>query len=160
METAKQLLWQFTKQDLELAGLSFHSRRNSDKRSQLAADLDDILQAFLTLDSAYHIPEIYCEATDLLRVPPLSLDPVSEQVQTNTQALHNLISKIESLEKEISVLQGSGTSIRSSIDQSAITYAAAASVTAAASVSSPKDAVASCSSIYRPRNLYSLMLIK
>ena len=94
----------------------FISRRDSDKHSQLAADLGDILQAFVTLDSSDTIPEIYCEATDLLRVPSLSLDPVSEQVQTNTQALHNLTSKIESLEKEISTFQGSGTTVRSCND--------------------------------------------
>ena len=136
-----------------MALLSFHSRRDSDKRSQLAADLDDILQAIVTLDSSDTIPEIYCEATDLLRVPSLSLDPVSEQVQTNTQALHNLISKIESLEKEISTFQGSGTTVRSCNVQSTPTYAASASVPP------PKDAVAS--PLVDPSgNLYNQMLVR
>ena len=51
VETAKQPFWQFTKHDLELAGRSFHSRHDSDKYSQLAADLDDILQTFVTRSS-------------------------------------------------------------------------------------------------------------
>ena len=59
------------------------------------------------------------------------------QVQTNTQALHNLTSKIESLEKQISTFQVSGTTVCSCNVQSTPTYAAAASVPP------PKDAVAS-----------------
>ena len=39
-------------QDLEAAGLQYHARRASDKRSKLTANLDDIIQAFNCLDSA------------------------------------------------------------------------------------------------------------
>ena len=84
------------------ANLHFQARRDSDKRSQLTADIEDLVQAFDTLDSSDSIPSIYCEANDLLLMPPLSLDPTAEQVQQNTKALANLVSKIENLEKLLS----------------------------------------------------------
>ena len=63
------------------ANLPFQARRDSDKRSQLTANIDDIIQAFDALDSSDSIPCIYCEATDLLLLPPPCLDPTAEQVQ-------------------------------------------------------------------------------
>ena len=48
------------------------------------------------------IPHIHCEAFDLLRLPPLSLDPVAEQVQCNSQTLKSLASVIEKLENKLS----------------------------------------------------------
>ena len=47
-------------------------------------------------------PHIHCEAFDLLRLPPLSLDPVAEQVQCNSQTLKSLASVIEKLENKLS----------------------------------------------------------
>ena len=51
------------------------------------------------------IPPIYCEATELLKLPPLSLDPVSAQVQDNTKPLLALTSVITDLEKRLSTFQ-------------------------------------------------------
>ena len=98
------MLWDHCRQDLEAAGLPYHSRRDSDRRSQIAANLDDIVQAFVVLDSSDLIPGIYCEATDLLQVPSLSLDPISEKVETNTLSLQDLVSKIDHLEAKLSSL--------------------------------------------------------
>ena len=102
VEAAKSSLWDCSKLDLEAKGFVFHVRRDSDKRSQLAANLDDILQMFDMLDSVARIPAIYCEASDLLRLPPLSLDPVGEQVQSNSQNLKSLTSAVERLENKLS----------------------------------------------------------
>ena len=102
VENAKKMLWDYCRQDLEAAGLPYHSRRGSDRRSQMAANLDDIVQAFVVLDSSDLIPGIYCEATDLLQVPSLSLDPISEKVETNTLSLQDLVSKIDHLEAKLS----------------------------------------------------------
>ena len=104
IENAKKMLWDHCRQDLEAAGLPYHSRRDSDRRSQIAANLDDIVQAFVVLDSSDLIPGIYCEATDLLQVPSLSLDPISEKVETNTLSLQDLVSKIDHLEAKLSSL--------------------------------------------------------
>ena len=102
VEAAKSSLWDCSKLDLEAKSFVFHVRRDSDKRSQLAANLDDILQMFDMLDSVARIPAIYCEASDLLRLPPLSLDPVGEQVQSNSQNLKSLTSAVERLENKLS----------------------------------------------------------
>ena len=104
VDGAKRLLWNSCKQKLDAMGLTFHARRDSDKRSQLATNLEDKLQA---LDSSDSIPNIYCEACDLLRIPPLSLDPVSEQVQGNTHTLQSLVTTVECLEKKLSSLSAS-----------------------------------------------------
>ena len=45
---------------------------------------------------------LYCEASQLHRIPPLSLDPVAEQVHSNSQALNALSSVIEGLENKLS----------------------------------------------------------
>ena len=79
-------------------------RRSSDRRAQIEADLDDVLAAFDLLDSKALIPPIlnFCEASELYRLPSLSLDPVSEQVQDNTKALLSLTSVVNSIEKKTS----------------------------------------------------------
>ena len=119
--SAKKVLWSFCSGNLVAANLQFQARRDSDKRSQLTADIEDLVQAFDTLDSSDSIPSIYCEANDLLLMPPLSLDPTAEQVQQNTKTLANLVSKIENLEKLLS------TSATSSQTTTSNSYAEVAS---------------------------------
>ena len=46
VEVCKSHLCEFCRGDLEAHGLSFHVRRDSDKRSQLAVNLDDTLSTF------------------------------------------------------------------------------------------------------------------
>ena len=106
VENAKKELWDYCRKDLEAAGIAYHIRRGSDKRSQLAANVDDLAEAFVALDSSDLIPGIYCEATDLLRIPSLSLDPVSEKVETNTLSLNDLVAKVGCLEAKIASLVG------------------------------------------------------
>ena len=131
VDTAKKLLWDVCKDQLVSAGLSFHSRRDSDKRSQLVANLEDILQAFQSLDSLNQVPSIYCEAVDLLQLPPLSLDPVAEQVKSNSLALKTLTSTIEDLSKKL-------TSLGSTLKQPV-----ASSFASVVSSGSPSDALSS-----------------
>ena len=78
--------------------------RDSDRRSQLSANLDDLLQAFHRLDSTDELPMFYCEALHLLKLPPLSLDPIAEQVKLNLSVLKTLSSTIEELNHKISSL--------------------------------------------------------
>ena len=101
VESAKKDLWSFCQEKLLAANLAFHARRDSDKRSQLSANLFDIIQAFDALDSTDSIPSIYCEANDLLFMPPLSLDPTAEQVHQNTEILQSLVAQVESLERKL-----------------------------------------------------------
>ena len=86
------------------ANLPFHARRDSDKHSQLTANIEDIILAFDALDSSDSIPPIFCEANDLFSMPTLCLDPTAEQVQQNTNVLQKLVSQVENLEKKIPAL--------------------------------------------------------
>ena len=128
VEGAKKLLWDNCKQHLEGAGLPYQARRDSEKRSQIAANIDDILRAFESLDSGNLIPPIYSEAVELLRVPPLSLDPVAEQVQSNSNLLQAMSSAVDALEKKLTSFLESSTASCKSHDQGSHTYAAAASL--------------------------------
>ena len=77
------------------------------------ANLDDILRAFETLDNLNLIPVIYREATELVKLPSPSLDPVAEEVQVNSQALESLISEVGGLEEKLSSFLASFTSTSS-----------------------------------------------
>ena len=90
IDASEKCLWDCCTFVLLAKGLSFHARHDSDRRSQLEANLADLLGAFDILDSSDSLPTICCEATSLLRLPPLSLDPVAEQVESNPQALKSL----------------------------------------------------------------------
>ena len=135
VEDGKKLLWDFCRHDLEAASLPYHTRRGTDRRSQMAANLDDIVQAFVVLDSSDLIPGIYCEATDLLQVPSLSLDPVSEKVETNTLSLQNLVSKIDHLEAKLSSLIGASNNAHSQSTYAAVTSSTIPVPSATASLS-------------------------
>ena len=63
---------------LSNAGLSSQQSRGSEKRSQAAADLADILVAFHKLDEIEKRPEIFCEAVDLVLLPPIVADYCTE----------------------------------------------------------------------------------
>ena len=121
------MLWDYCRQELDAAGIVYHARRGSDKRCQLVANIDDILEAFVALDSTDLIPGIYCEATDLLRIPSLSLDPISEKIETNTLSLKDLAVKIDLLEAKIASFPGANSN-----PPGQASYAAIASTPAAA----------------------------
>ena len=72
------------------------------------------MQALDVLDSLNLIPAMYCEAADLLNMPSLSLDPVSEQVALNSQALESLIATVARLDGQLSTLFTSSISTASS----------------------------------------------
>ena len=93
VDRAKKALWDVCGNQLETANLPFQARRDSDNRSHI----DDIIRAFEVLDLDNSIPSIFCEASELLKLPPLSLDPIGEQVHANTEALVNLKSSIACL---------------------------------------------------------------
>ena len=81
ISAANKLLWDSCAQALRSFNLPYQQRRDSDKRKQLTADIEDLLLAFDALDSKNSIPSIYCEAGELHKLPPISLDPLAEQVE-------------------------------------------------------------------------------
>ena len=109
---AKRILWD--KCSLSSLGLPLTSRRTTEKRSQAAADLDDVLAAFAKLDDKGSIPMIFCEASDLVLLPPIVTDPVCEMVHENSRSLRGLeneigelSSKFDKLNAVISKVEGS-----------------------------------------------------
>ena len=68
----------------------------------LGMDLSFIL--FHCLDSTDEVPKFYCEALHILKLPPLSLDPIAEQVKLNLSVFKTLSSTIEELNHKISSL--------------------------------------------------------
>ena len=77
-------------------------QHSSERRCQLVADLEGILSAFEALDAREELPDIFCEATDLLKLPPICLDPVSEKLHDTTMSLESLASDVKSLQEELS----------------------------------------------------------
>ena len=77
LSSAKKTLWETCGADLSSLDLPFTSRRSSEKRTQATADLEDILLVFSKLDEADKIPQIYCEAAELVKLPPIAADPIS-----------------------------------------------------------------------------------
>ena len=104
VENAKHLLWDSCSQLLEEVNLSFYARRDSENRSQLSANIEDLVAAFDALDSKDMLPKMFCEASDLFRLPPLSLDPVAEQVNLNSRSLDMLTTSVKDLECKLSSL--------------------------------------------------------
>ena len=99
---AKKVLWESCADALRALNLPYQQRRDSDKRRQFTADIEDIIIAFDALDSNDSIPPIYCEASDLYKLPPISLDLLAEQVESICQVLKDLKSVVERLESKFS----------------------------------------------------------
>ena len=99
---AKKVLWESCADALRALNLPYQQRRDSDKCRQLTADIEDIIMAFDALDSNDSIPPIYFEASHLYKLPPISLDPLAEQVESNCQVLKDLKSVVERLESKFS----------------------------------------------------------
>ena len=133
VDKAKRSLWDFC--DNLLSSLPYQLRRDSDRRSQLAANTEDIFKAFDILKTTNSIPDIFCEASDLPRLPSLSLDPVGEQVHANTEALNILSSTVCSIEDKISSLLSLTTSLPRNSNQQSTSYAQMASIHPPASTS-------------------------
>lgn len=75
-------------------------RHGSEKCLQAAAKLEDVLDA---LDAVVKVLYIYCEANDVLKIPPISLDPISEQINDNCQSLDNLNQAVKALQEQLSM---------------------------------------------------------
>ena len=69
LRSSHKLLWDFCRDDLQQTGLTYYSRRGSEKRVLTDVLLADILVAFEKLDAADKLPTIFCEANDLIRLP-------------------------------------------------------------------------------------------
>jgi len=98
-----------------LLDVPFTPRRSSEKCTQAAADLEDILLAFSKLDEADKIPQIFCEATDLVKLPPIAAYPISDLVLGNKACLQEIEGKISQLHAQITALQESTSKVEANI---------------------------------------------
>ena len=119
---AKKLLWEHCDEDLHSLALPLTSRRGSEKRSQAAADLEDILLAFTKLDEVDKIPLIFCEASELVQQPPISVDPIGEMISGNAASLKLLDDKISQIQDDLNGLSSKFDSGYSSVTPPAVSY--------------------------------------
>ena len=101
VEGAKRTLWDSC--GSLLTSLPYLARRDSENRSQLMANLEDII--------VKAIPDMFCEASALYLLPTLSLDAVGEQVQANTHVLQSLESAVRGIEQKIASLVSLSSSV-------------------------------------------------
>ena len=55
------------------------------------------LRVFDKLDEADSIPPIFCEASQLIKIPSLEPDPVSKRLDTNYEAITGLVEKVDNI---------------------------------------------------------------
>ena len=115
LASAKKALWESCSDDLSSLDLPFTPRRSSEKRTQAVADLEDILLAFSKLDEVDKIPLIYCEASDLVRLPPIAADPISELVIGNRACLQEIEAKISQLQDGLVSLNATSSRAEASL---------------------------------------------
>ena len=98
LASAHRSLWDNCRVDLEQLGLTFHLRWDSEKRSVADALLTDLLVAF---DKLEKIPDIFCEARDLIKLPTLVLDPVLRKLDDNKSLLESLAEDVHNLPNKV-----------------------------------------------------------
>ena len=118
LNDAVKCIWKFCRQDI---GLTYHTRRNSEKRDLSDALFTDVSTALNRLDLANKLPEIYCEANDLLSIPSLEVDPV-QRIEANTLSIDRLMASFGELPKVISkqVVKDSASAQKALQDNSAL----------------------------------------
>ena len=102
---ALQLLWNHSRPDLEACGLSFHQRRGSQKSSLIDMVIADLLSAFNKLDDVDLIPPIFCEAVDLLKMPPLVTDTPMAIVNESNFRIKDLQSNVQASSVRLGEIQ-------------------------------------------------------
>ena len=102
LNNAHKLLWNTNGDILEQMGLPYHARRGSDKCQVSDVLLADIVTAFDKLDACDKLPNIYCEAFDLTKIPCLVPDIVSKRVADNTSSLESLTNAVQNLPSKLS----------------------------------------------------------
>ena len=124
---AQKLLWDHCGDTLRHLGLTYHTRRSTDKRDAFEATLADILSAFNKLDEDHKLPFFYCEALHLLNLPCLEPDPISKRLDTNNQAISCLVQKVDSLSAPFNSTQIALEQLVSSLKDQLTTFSSSVS---------------------------------
>ena len=119
--------------------------------------MEDTLLAFSKLDEVDKIPPIYCEALDLVRLPSIASDHISELIMGIRACLQEIEAKISQLPDEVassSATTSSAEACLASFPPSPSSYAAAVSTEASnVSDSSGPKVTKLASAISRADNL-------
>ena len=92
---ALKILWDSSSSVLESSGFTYHQRRGSEKCPVAELVIKDILSAFDKLDSSESIPPMYCEASDLLKLPPIATDMPIATVQESNLRIKDLQTDVQ-----------------------------------------------------------------
>ena len=90
LSEAMKRLWDSTQTKLTSLDFVYHTRRDTEKRPANIVVCEDLLLAFDKLDSASSIPPIYCEADQLLRIPPISTDGAASLLSDTSSLVDKL----------------------------------------------------------------------
>ena len=138
---AKQILW--NRCSLSDSGLPFATRRSTERHTQAAADLDDIIAAFNKLlerlDENGDIPQIFCEALDHLQMPPVVVDPIAKKIHENNLTIKSLEENLQQLSSNISGLCSSVSTVESNLSILSSTNKATPSYASAAIANVPTE---------------------
>lgn len=93
---AYKTLWDHCSTDLEELGLSFHQRRSCE------SVMNDLCSAIDKLDIVNKLPPFFCEACDLITIPSVEVDPVSQRIEQNTVSIDRLTDSFKELPNLIS----------------------------------------------------------
>ena len=102
---ALKILWDSSSSVLESSGFTYHQRRGSEKCPVAELVIKDILSAFDKLDSSESIPPMYCEASDLLKLPPIATDMPIATVQESNLRIKDLQTDVQVSNNHIRDLQ-------------------------------------------------------
>lgn len=144
LSSTKKSLWEQCSRNFSSLELPFTPRRSSEKRSQAAADLDNILLAFSKLDEVVKIPQICCEGSDLVELPPIAADSISELVFRNSICLKEIEGKISRLHDDLAWLRTLTAKVKTSISSTPClpnSYASAVKAVASNVAGSPSHRV-------------------
>ena len=104
LEEALKCLWASCHSDFVRVGFTYHARRSTDPVQLFSTIFKDLISAMDKLDVGGCLPSIFCEATDLLSLPSLELDPPASQVESNTTAVESLTEAVTELQSSVKLL--------------------------------------------------------
>ena len=102
---ALKLLWNHSRSELEALNFTYHERRGSEKNPLADLIIKDLLYAFDKLDSSDQIPPIFCEAVDLLKLPPFVTDLPAATVHESNLRIKDLQTNIKVSNNQVNEMQ-------------------------------------------------------
>ena len=110
---ALKLLWNHSRSELEALNFTYHEKRGSEKNPLADLIIKDLFYVFNKLDSSDKIPPIFCEAVDLLKLPPFVTNLPAATVHESNLRIKDLQTNIKVSNNQVSDVQVSLNSLSS-----------------------------------------------